>query len=257
MKKLNANVYDFYNEDGWTQRKKNTRDAILFEDLRPSAAYYVRYCRKKINKYLAKKGDHILDFASGPIQYKEYLEYSKNFKKRHCVDFSKQAINIAKKKIGAKGKYYCDDFFKIKFKNNFFDSIISLHTIYHIPKNKQTKIVKKLISISKKNSPIIIVYSNPNTLINIIKNKIFLKKKENRNELYFFCHELKWWLQFSNLAKIEFYPWRSFSSQHQKIFFPNNILGKNLFRILIYFEKKFPKFFVNYFQYPIIVLKKY
>ena len=27
------NVFKFYNEHGWSQRKKNTTDAILFEDL--------------------------------------------------------------------------------------------------------------------------------------------------------------------------------------------------------------------------------
>jgi ubiquinone/menaquinone biosynthesis C-methylase UbiE len=142
------NVFKFYNEDGWSKRKKDTKDAELFEDLRAVARKYVTHCRKKINNYIAKKGNHILDFASGPVQYKEYLEYSKNFTMRHCVDFSKDAIIEAKKKLGRKGKYYCYDFKKIKFKKNFFDTIISLHTIYHINKKKQAAIIKKLIYIS-------------------------------------------------------------------------------------------------------------
>jgi ubiquinone/menaquinone biosynthesis C-methylase UbiE len=250
------NVFKFYNEVGWTQRKKATSDAILFEDLRPSARKYVSYSRNKINNYISKKGDHILDFASGPIQYKEYLKYSKNFKFRHCVDFSKQAIADARKKIGLHGKYYCNDFLKIKFKKNYFDTIVSLHTIYHIHKDKQAKTVKKLISISKKNSPIIIVYSNPNTLINSIK-RIFVKKNNKKQKIYFYCHNLSWWKQFSKNAKVEMYPWRSFASQHQKILFPNNFMGKILFKILIFLENTFPKFFIKYFQYPIIVLKKY
>ena len=75
--------------------------------------------------------------------------------------------------------------------------------------------------------------------------------------MYFYCHKLKWWEQFSKIAKVEFYPWRPFSSQHQEKLFPNNFVGKILFKILILLEKKFPKIFVKYFQYPIIVLKKY
>ena len=251
------NVFKFYSEGGWTKRKKNTEDAILFEDLRPVASEYVSHCRNKIKRYISKKGHHLLDFASGPIQYKEYLNYSKNFKVRHCVDFSKQAIQAAKKKIGSKGQFYCDDFLKIKFKKNFFDTIISLHTIYHISKKDQAKVVKKLISISKKNSPIIIVYSNPDTIISSIKKKILKKKVAKNNKLYFYCHKLEWWLQFSKIAKVEFYPWRSFSSQHQETIFPNNFLGKILFKILINLEEIFPKFFIKNFQYPIIVLKKY
>ena len=249
-------VFKFYNEVGWTQSKKDTNDAILFEDLRPSAKNYVSHSRNKINKYIAKKGVHFLDFASGPIQYTEYLKYSKNFKFRHCVDFSKKAILEAKKKIGNKGKFYSQDFLKINFKKNYFDTIISLHTIYHINKTKQASAVKKLIKISKKNSPIIIVYSNPDTIINYIK-KIFFLRKKKKQKIYFFCHKLDWWKQFNKLARVEMYPWRSFSSQHQKKIFSYNFFGKVLFKILIILENKFPNFFVKYFQYPIIVLKKY
>lgn len=251
------NVYKFYNEEGWSQRKKNTNDAILFEDLRPVAYEYVSYCRNKINNFLPKRGKNILDFASGPIQYKEYLGYSRNFKKRHCVDFSIQAINLAKKKIGKKGEFYCNDFLKIKFKENYFDAIISLHTLYHISKYKQEKVVRKLIKISKRNSPIIIVYSNPDALVSKFKKIIFYKKKAKQKKLYFYCHDFRWWKRFSKDAKVEFYPWRSFSAQHQKILFPNNLFGKLLFKILILFENSFPKIFTKYFQYPIIILKKY
>ena len=251
------NVFKFYNEGGWSEREKITKDAELFEDLRVIAEEYVTHCRKKINYYIAKKGVHFLDFASGPIQYKEYLEYSKNFKIRHCVDFSKDAIKKAKIKLKKKGKYYCKDFLKINFKNNFFDTIVSLHTIYHISKNKQADVVKKLISISKKNSPIIIVYSNPKTIINKIKNILFIKKRKNNNNIYFYSHKNEWWKQFSNIADVKLYPWRSFSSQHQKIFFPNNIIGKLMFKILMNLEKNFPHFFTKYFQYLIIIIRKY
>ena len=43
----------------------------------------------------------MLDFASGPIQYKEHLKYSK-ISKRYCVDFSKDALKQAKIKLGKK-----------------------------------------------------------------------------------------------------------------------------------------------------------
>ena len=53
----------------------------------------------------------------------------------------------------------------IKFKKNYFDCSLSMHTLYHINKHKQAKVVNKLINITKHNRPVIIVYSNPNTLI--------------------------------------------------------------------------------------------
>lgn len=247
-------IYNFYNKIGWKKKNKHSLDAYLFEDLRPAAKEYVSNCRKKVNKFIPSKGLNMLDFASGPIQYKEYLSYSKNFKFRHCVDFSKSAIKEAKKKIGKKGKFYCKDFFSIKFKENFFDCVVSLHTIYHIPKNKQKEIVYKLLHITKKNKPIIIVYSNPNTFLSLIK-KIFFKKKQ-KQKIYFYCHSLKWWQQFSNIATIDIVNWRAFSAQHQKILFPNNVIGKIMFGILFMLENKFTGFFSRNFQYPIIILKK-
>jgi hypothetical protein len=57
------NVYKFYNEEGWSQRKKNTKDAILFEDLRPVAKKYVSHCRYKINDFLPKTGKNIFDLS--------------------------------------------------------------------------------------------------------------------------------------------------------------------------------------------------
>lgn len=248
------NIYKFYNELGWKEKNKVFKDAELFEDLRDGSKSYISKCRKKLLKHIPKKGNHILDFASGPIQYKEYLEYSKNFRFRHCVDFSKTAIREAKKKLGRRGKYYCNDFLNIKFKENFFDCVISLHTIYHISKNKQKRTIKKLIKVTKKNKPIIIVYSNPNTLLSRLKN-IFIKKK-NKQQIYFFCHPLKWWNQFESMADVKILCWRSFSAQHQKLLFPNNLIGKMMLNILLNLEKRFSNFFSKYFQYYIVILKK-
>ena len=137
-------VNKFYNNIGWIRKNKDTLDATLFEDLRFCAKEYVSKCRKRLKRYIPKKGIHVLDFASGPIQYPEYLEYSKNFKLRHCVDFSKLAIKKARLKLGKKGKFYCNDFFKIKLKKNYFDCILSLHTIYHIDKKLQAKSNKQI-----------------------------------------------------------------------------------------------------------------
>ncbi len=248
-------VNEFYNKSGWSKKKGDTEDARLFEDLRKCAKKYISKCRLRIIKYIPKKGSNILDFASGPIQYPEYLKYSKNFKYRHCIDFSKLAIKQARYKLGKKGKYYCNDFFKIKFKKNFFDCILSLHTIYHIDKNLQYKAINKLLDISKIDSPIIIIYSNPNTILSRIK-KLFTKKKNVKNNLYFFCHPINWWYQFEKKAKISIKPWRSFSSDHQKILIPNNYLGKKLFEILFILEEVFEKFFIKHFQYYVVILKK-
>jgi ubiquinone/menaquinone biosynthesis C-methylase UbiE len=248
------NVLTFYKKIGWKNKNRLTLDSRLFEDNRKYSANYVSNCRKRIQKYIPKKGNHFLDFASGPLQYPEYIKYSKNFKLRHCVDFSNEALKQAKNKIGVKGKYYCGDFFKMNFKQNYFDCILSMHTIYHINKNKQAKAVKKLIKLAKKNKPIIIVYSNPNTLISKLRSIFPLKKK--KSILYFYCHQNNWWYQFSKLANVQILPWRSFSAQHQQILFPNNLIGSWFLKILFLFENHFHNFFSKNFQYTMIILKK-
>ena len=248
-------VHKFYNLIGWKKNNKHFKDAKISEDLRFYSREYVSKCRKRILRYIPRKGVNMLDFASGPIQYNEYLSYSQNYNYRHCVDFSKDAIKFAKLKLRQNGKFYCQDFLGIKFKNNYFDCILSLHTIYHINKLKQKKVIKKLLSISKKNTPIIIVYSNPNTIIDKIK-LLFFYKKSKKNDYYFFCHPISWWEQFKDDANIEFYPWRSLSSTHQKFLIPNNFLGKKIFKMLFYLEDKFKNFFIKNFQYYTVVLKK-
>lgn len=205
-------------------------------------------------RYIPDKGKNILDFASGPIQYREYLQYSKKFKLRHCVDFSRDAINLAHKKLGKRGKYYCNDFLKINFKENFFDCALSLHTIYHIDKKIQKKVILKLIKITKKKSPIIIVYSNPNNLISKIRN--LMGYKIQRKKIYFYCHDIKWWDQFKKYGSVNLFPWRSFASQHQKFLFPNNIVGYFFLKVLYALEDNFKKFFINNFQYYTVVIKK-
>lgn len=251
---MKNNVFEFYQKLGWKNKNNISYDSILFEDLRECAKNYISKTRKRILQFIPKKGEKILDFASGPIQYSEYKLYSKHFKYRYCVDFSLEAIKKAKKVLKKHGKYFCTDFLKKKFKENYFDCSISLHTIYHLDKNVQKKAVNKLLNITKIGSSVIILYSNPNNIFYYIKKIINYKSKKSK--LYFFCHKNTWWKQFSRRAIVKIYPQRSFSSQHQKILFPNNFLGKFMFQILFKLEDLFPNFFSTYFQYILVVLKK-
>lgn len=263
-------VSKFYNTLGWETESGITEDAKRFEDLRKYAKEYVSKCRLRVLRHIPDNGLNILDMASGPIQYIEYLEYSKNFKKRYCVDLSSQALDDAKKKIGNHGEFLHGSFFDIPLDENFFDCAISLHTIYHIDKDKQEEAVLKLIHVTNPGKPIIIVYSNPNTFIPILelpfrligKVKRILKitnnalKQEDGLSLYFFAHPIEWWNRFSDVADVKLVPWRSFGSDTQKKIIPNNKLGKKMFDVLFNIEDRFPDFFVNHFQYPMIILTK-
>lgn len=258
-------VEKFYTTIGWESTDGNSQDAILWEDLRDCAKDYVSNCRKRISLYLPLSGDFILDMASGPIQYPEYLDYHKNFNKRYCVDLSQIALEEAKNKIGSKGEYYCGSFFDIEFEKDYFDCCISLHTIYHIDKDLQEKAVRKLLEVAKPDAPVIIVYSNPYNLIFRLvryRNKLFGRKipEVNLNSdelpLYFFTYSNDWWIRFKDVASVEITTWRFLKVEHSKRIIPNNLFGRLLLSVLFCLEALMPKFLAQYADYPMIILRK-
>ena len=89
----------------------------------------------------------------------------------------------------------------LKLNLKIFLIALSMHTIYHIDKKLQKKVVERLIEISKINKPIIIVYSNPNILLKKNLYKVFQNYKE-KSDIYFYCHSNKWWMQFEGKAQV-------------------------------------------------------
>ena len=259
-------ISNFYNSKGWVEENGNTIDAISFEDLRNCAKDYLVKCRLKLLKYIPDFGENFLDMASGPIQYKEYIDYSNNFKKRYCVDLSNDALIEARKKIGDHGVYMHGSFFDLNFEDNFFDCIVSIHTIYHIDKDQQEIAIRKMIKIIKKGKPIIIIYSNPNSLVRIISKfikktfsifKLFTNNKvPGEGELYFYTHSLNFFNKFKDEANIEIVPWRTFGTELQKKIFPNNKIGIIMFNILFSLEMRFKSIFRHIALYPIIIITK-
>jgi ubiquinone/menaquinone biosynthesis C-methylase UbiE len=260
-------VSKFYNTIGWESNEGLTEDAKRWEDSREVAREYVSKCRLRVLRQIPSEGDKILDMASGPIQYPEYLKYSEKFKKRYCVDLSTSALAEALAKIGDHGVFLEGSFFDINLEENFFDCSISLHTIYHIDKDMQEKAVRKLLYVTKPGKPIIVVYSNPNTLISLPSRLIrsaknFLSCKnlgrdlESNSALYFYQHPNDWWRRFEDIATVKMYPWRSFAANFTKLFVPNNTFGKKILDVILNLEDRFPNFFVKYFQYQMIVLIK-
>jgi ubiquinone/menaquinone biosynthesis C-methylase UbiE len=276
MSTAEQKVAAFYENVGWESAGTVTEDAKRYEDLRECAREYVSRCRLRVLRHIPPEGTNLLDMASGPIQYDEYLEYSKGYEKRYCVDLSAKALAAAEKRIGDHGVFLCGSFFDIgELRDDFFDCAISLHTIYHIDRDRQEEAVRKLIRLTRPGRPVIIVYTNPNTWIGSIESALYWLKprrvaarlkrwvtrrspaaRRKQSDLYYYGHPLGWWNRFEDEAELRILPWRSFSSRHQKMFFPDNRLGRGMLRILFRLEERFPGFFVRHFQYPMIVLKR-
>src|SRR6476660_6490520 len=159
-------VRDFYEKTGWQAESGETvyADSELWEDLRPCAADYVSACRRKVLAFLPQTGERLLDAGSGPIQYPEYLEYSSGFSKRVCVDLSQRALDEARIKLGDRGEYVRASLLDLPFPEDHFDAAVSLHTIYHIERDRQEGAVRELLRVLRPGAMAVVVYANPDRL---------------------------------------------------------------------------------------------
>jgi ubiquinone/menaquinone biosynthesis C-methylase UbiE/uncharacterized protein YbaR (Trm112 family) len=153
-------VMDFYDQTGWQRTEGEAyKDAARFEDLRPVSRDYIHRCHLRLKRYFASQGNYLLDVASGPIQYPEYLEYSQGFERRICADISFVALKEAKKHLGNKGIYLLCDVTNLPLKDQVVDAFVSLHTIYHVPAGDQLTAIRELHRVLRKDKQGVIVYS--------------------------------------------------------------------------------------------------
>jgi SAM-dependent methyltransferase len=256
-------VKKLYETIGWTQVGDVTYDAATCEDLREAARSYVSACRLRVLKHLPKGGHRLLDMASGPIQYPEYMKYSEGFDIRVCVDLSERALEMARLKLGAHGEYHAGNFLDLDIEQ--VDAAVSLHTIYHMHKDIQEVAVRKLIDLTRPGGTIVIVYSNPMNLVSAIRSpfrkvaEVFASRRskgDTPDSIYFERQRLGWWMRFSDAGTVRIFPWRTFSSRVQRLLFPDNNLGQRMFSALFALEDRYPRFFTAIGSYPMIVINK-
>lgn len=255
---VETKVRDFYNDAGWSTTQEGVNeDARLWEDLRPAAADYVRTCRLKLLEHLPKSGNLFLDAASGPIQYPEYLEYSKGFNKRVCVDISQRALDQARLKLGERGEYVCVSILELPFPDNHFDAVASLHTIYHIDKDQQEAAVRQLIRVAKPGAKIVILYANPDRLLARLKRLVNPAKPDPfAGPIYYYAHPLDWWARFADSVRVHVYPWRALTAKDSRRLIPDNRVGHTLFSAVGALEKALPGAATALGAYPMIVMEK-
>ncbi len=259
---VTTQVERLYEELGWTMIGADTYDAQTWEDLRPSSATYVAGCRRRISRHLPASGDRLLDMASGPIQYAEYLEYSAHFTTRVCVDLSRRALDMAEAKIGVRGEYHHGDFLDLTIAQ--VDAAISLHTIYHIDQTRQEAAVRKLLAVVKPGGTVIIIYSNPHNLVSLAFAPVKAVRRLLRtgrgittpDAIYFRPFPLGWWRRFEDVAQVSILPWRTFGAKAQKYLIPGGALGTWLLATLFRLEDRFPRFFARAGVYPMIVMRR-
>jgi len=260
---VEESLRDFYDSRGWKSEHGVSRDAALWEDTRDCARSYVSACRWRICDYLPKEGAVFIDAASGPIQYPEYLEYSRGFTKRVCVDLSEEALKQAEAKLGDRGEYVKCSILDLPFPDAYADASVSLHTIYHIEASAQEAAVRQLLRVTKRGQPLLVVYANPDRLSSRLARAARAIRRYfpggrgvAAGEVYYHAHPLSWWKRFSDVADVNIVTWRTLTAKVSRLLVPDNAFGAFLLRVLFSVESAFPHAMLPFAAYPMIVLRK-
>src|SRR3989304_50241 len=141
---IQRQVREFYDRVGWKEISEGLYQNARYEDLRPVSREYIHRCHLRITRHLHPKGHFFLDAGSGPIQYPEYLDYSKGYQKRICADVSITALKAARERIGSQGSYVVSDVSRLPFVADAFAAVVSLHTIHHLPVSQHVQAYMEL-----------------------------------------------------------------------------------------------------------------
>ena len=205
----------------------------------------------------------------------EYLNLSDGYNYRICIDISINALIQAKinmEKANKKGIFICGDITNIPLLDNCCDTVLSQHTLYHIPKQDQKRAVNEMYRVAKSGSKIVIVYSwfyhswFMNISLNFIQlyrisrhfvGKLYVRIFKSKPRLYFYSHSLKWFKKsfvFGN--DIEIYCWRSTNKYFLRIYIHKWLGGKSILKKLTEIEDKYSDFMGKFGEYPAIVITK-
>jgi ubiquinone/menaquinone biosynthesis C-methylase UbiE len=209
------------------------------------------------------------------VQYDEYLAYSAGYRWRVCVDISFRALVEARKKLGANGLYVLADVSNLPFRDNTFDAVVSLHTIYHVPKDEQETAFRELFRVLAPSRRGVIVYSwgihaflTKLAVLPVWGWRMIVQRTRRRfgagidhpsgrtPRLYSYHHSYRWLATRVWPVAYELYCWRSVGVEFTKLYCHSWFFGESFLRFLFRLEDRWPRLFGIIGQYPMIVFAK-
>jgi ubiquinone/menaquinone biosynthesis C-methylase UbiE len=266
-------VREFYDEIGWQQEDDGNYQNARYEDLRPVSAEYIHKTRLRVNGALQPTGKFLLDAGSGPVQYEDYLTYSKGYQRRVCLDISIQALRQARERIGGHGLFVVGDLANLPFKPEAFDGVVSMHAIHHLPLEEHPRAFAELFRVLAPGRTAAIVNGWHEPLLSRLAEPLIglmrrlsgkpAKKKKNwsaeDDPAGTFVEKLTpAWLksEIGSRMPLEIRPWRSMSTRLLRWFVHPKLGGRLFLKVVFRLEDRFPKFFGENGQYPLIVISK-
>ncbi len=284
---IKKQVREFYNQVGWQLVGDDTYQNAHYEDLRPVARKYIHDCHLRVLSHLPPSGKFLLDAGSGPIQYPEYLEYSKHHQYRVCADISIQALQEARTRIGDHGLFVVCDIANLPFKKDAFAGVVSLHTIHHLPENEHLQAYGELYRVLQPESSAAVVngwpaprlmrWANPlikfgNRLRNIFnrltgqkpepqkarkKDRPADEQEEPAKGTFTNRHDAAWIRTVVGMQMpVEIFVWRSVSVRFMRSLIHPHLGGRAWLHLVYALEERWPRWFGENGQYPLIVVCK-
>ena len=289
-KNTKKTVREFYDRVGWQIRDEDLYQNAQYEDLRPVSRDYIHRCHLRVNRYLAQKGQYLLDAGSGPVQYPEYLTYSQGYQARVCMDISIVALQEARKRLAEHGLYVVGDIAHLPFKSEIFDGIVSLHTIHHIPMEEKLTAYDELHRTLKPGRKMVIVNGWTNAplmeglsrfmaIIKRLRGWLTRRNKETPKKSVLVIekradqetdHEVltpkgtfvqklnaEWLTQaLADRMDFEIHVWRSVSVSFLRSVIYPDWGGRFWLKVLYWLEERFPRWLGRIGQYPLVVISK-
>ena len=283
---IKQQVSEFYNQIGWQEvgdggecRYQNAQ----YEDLRPVSREYIHKCHQRVARHLTPVGKYLLDAGSGPIQYPEYLEYSKGYQRRVCADISVVALQEARKRIGdaasgGHGLFVVCDIANLPFKQEVFDGMVSLHAIHHLTDQEHPRAYEELHRVLAVGHTGVIVNGWDSAslaqladgLVRLVANWRAGRKDRPATPAVpsfgtashptgtFVRKHNATWLKRVIGSHIPFriWVWRSVNVHFLRTFVHERWGGRFWLRVLYWLEERFPHFLGKNGQYPLIVIQK-
>lgn len=267
-------VQNFYNDRGWSKEDEGDyEDAIIFEDLRPMSAEYLKDCHKRVKRYLNDSGTYMLDAGSGALQYTDYLQYSDNYTYRICADLSFQGLQECKRKLGEKAICLLCDLTKLPIKDGIADGFVSLNVVYHIPKDEQINAISEMYRVLAKNGKGVVVYDwyKHSILMNVTllpfrafeffrhRIKALFAKAAGQSKpqkmLYFHAHPYEYF-KANMPMPFKLAVWRVVSVPFMKVYLHPFLFGKQLLKLIWNWEEKYPEYTGKNGEYPLFYFEK-
>jgi SAM-dependent methyltransferase len=278
---MKNDVREFYDTIGWSQVSGGVYQNARYEDLRPVSQEYIRRCHLRVARHLAPSGRYLLDAGSGPIQYEEYLAYSKGYRYRVCADMSITALVEARAKIGAHGLFVVADIAQLPFKKEAFDGVVTLHTIHHLPAEEHLDAYRGLHRVLAPGRTAVVVNGwstsilmDPFRAFSRFRKRLWLflrrligrskiedrkSKIEDPEEKSTFVekHNPRWFRRtVMKEMDAEILVWRSASVHFLKNYIFEDRGGRRILGWLYRLEERYPRFFGERGTYPLIVIRK-